>query len=99
MIVADKETTLAITGNGDIIESHDGIMGGLRARCSCTRNCWRTRKHAVGCRGAGHCPFLPLFSTTAPWVWSHYAGRRRSFCTYCHTKGTVEVAVQQSSGP
>ena len=30
MIVADAESTLAITGNGDIIESQDGIMGELQ---------------------------------------------------------------------
>lgn len=26
MLVADKETTLMISGNGDVVEPHDGVM-------------------------------------------------------------------------
>ena len=29
MIVADAKQSLTITGNGDILEPHDGIVGGL----------------------------------------------------------------------
>ena len=30
LLVADASTTLTISGNGDVLEPHDGVMGGCR---------------------------------------------------------------------
>lgn len=29
MVVADKKESLTITGNGDVVEPHDGVVGEL----------------------------------------------------------------------
>ena len=35
MVVADDKQSLTITGNGDVIEPHDGIIGALSGAPSC----------------------------------------------------------------
>ncbi len=36
MVVADSRQSLTITGNGDVLEPHDGIIGELVAVAACT---------------------------------------------------------------
>lgn len=35
MIVADGKQSLQITGNGDVLEPHDGVIGEVLMSCSC----------------------------------------------------------------
>ena len=36
MVVADSKQSLTITGNGDVLEPHDGIIGTAVAIAACT---------------------------------------------------------------
>ena len=36
MVVADSRQSLTITGNGDVLEPHDGIIGTAVAVAACT---------------------------------------------------------------
>ena len=35
MVVADSKQSLTITGNGDVLEPHDGVIGTGGARSAC----------------------------------------------------------------
>lgn len=36
MVVADRKESLTITGNGDVVEPHDGVVGELSNACGLT---------------------------------------------------------------
>jgi hypothetical protein len=43
MVVADKKQSLTITGNGDVLEPHDGVIGARSGASPCAlsrRRCW-----------------------------------------------------------
>ena len=43
MVVADSKQSLTITGNGDVLEPHDGVIGTIgsgRPRSACTKACF-----------------------------------------------------------
>jgi hypothetical protein len=40
MVVADQDVSLTITGNGDVLEPHDGIIGKKRVPASTIDDRW-----------------------------------------------------------
>lgn len=40
MVVADSKQSLTITGNGDVLEPHDGVIGTVGARSACAKPCF-----------------------------------------------------------
>jgi hypothetical protein len=40
MVVADQDVSLTITGNGDVLEPHDGIIGKKEVPASTTDDWW-----------------------------------------------------------
>lgn len=47
MVVADSETALQVTGNGDVLEPNDGIIGMGVHVSLCIYVCWY--KHVEAC--------------------------------------------------
>ena len=62
MVVADAEISLTITGNGDVLEPYDGVIGVNQTLgsvvTSITTEAWYFRSYICNC----HYPFLNLWS-------------------------------------
>ncbi len=48
MVVADSKQSLTITGNGDVLEPHDGVIGTVGARSACAEPCFLTYIDILG---------------------------------------------------
>lgn len=61
MVVADKKQSLTITGNGDVLEPHDGVIGARRGSAPASHASTTTLFHLPIC--------IPchLADTTSPW--------------------------------